>query len=133
MNYEASARSNYFRVKDEGAFRQWADRLGLSVAPTDLDDGRYFAIWPFDGGSWPSSWHNIDTDEEGQCDVVVELARHLYDGGVAVLMEVGHEGLRSVAGVALAVNAKGETRHVALEEIYDKARELGTRVIRAEY
>jgi hypothetical protein len=133
MNYEATARSNYFRVKDEGAFRQWADRLGLTVAATDLADGRYLAIWPFDGGPWPSTWHNIDTGEEGECDVVVELARHLHDDDVAILMEAGNEGSRFVAAVALAVNARGETRRVALEDIYEKAQELGTQVTRAEY
>ena len=30
-NYYATARSNYFAVKDEDAFRQWADLLGLKI------------------------------------------------------------------------------------------------------
>ena len=30
-NYYATARSNYFAVKDEKAFREWADFLGLTI------------------------------------------------------------------------------------------------------
>ena len=35
-NYYATARSNYFAVKDEKAFREWAARLGLTVVELSL-------------------------------------------------------------------------------------------------
>src|SRR5213075_3124435 len=71
-----------------------------------------------DGDGWPGSRVN-DQDEVEGIDLAAELAAHLEDGWVAVLMEAGAEKCRYVAGWALAVNSKGETRHVSLEDIYE--------------
>ena len=54
-NYYAAARSNYFAVKDEKAFREWADQLGLAVLTPDhhdkVADGlRRFGIAPGNHG-----------------------------------------------------------------------------------
>ncbi len=133
MNYEATARSNYFRVKDDAEFRQWAQRRSLYVIPTEQGGQNYFMIQPSSDGSWPSEYLNDDTGNIEEFDLVPELARHLRDEDVAVLMEVGHEGARYVAGVALAVNARGEIRRVSLEDIYELAKGLGPQVTEAEY
>ena len=38
-NYYATARSNYFAVKDEQAFREWADGLGLMILePSEVSE-----------------------------------------------------------------------------------------------
>lgn len=52
-----------------------------------------------------------------------ELAEHLQDDSVAVLMEAGAEKLRYVAGWAAAVNAKGEVVEIGLHAIYDMAKQ----------
>ena len=139
-NYYATARSNYFAVKDEVTFRQWAEFVGLKVLdPTHQDktaDGiRRFAIAP-DGGNddgWPTSRYNEETEEYDDVDVHEELAAFLKDGEVAVLMEVGSEKLRYLCGYATAVNSKGEIVGITLEGIYDLARKLGSNITRAEY
>lgn len=53
-NYYATARSNYFAVKDEMTFRQWAEFAGLKVLDPDHKDKsadgiRRFAIAPDTG------------------------------------------------------------------------------------
>ena len=133
MNMEATARSNYFRVKEGAAFRAWANRRGLYVVPTEQGGQNYFMIQPADGGSWPSESRDDQTGALEEFDLVPELARHLAEGDVAVLMEVATEGSRYVAGVALALNAAGETRRVCLDDIYELAETLGTQVTKAEY
>ena len=140
-NYYATARSNYFAVKDESAFREWAARFGLTILePTHHDqvaDGiRRFGIAPSNGddsGGWPTSIYHEDTGECEDIEVAGQLAVHLAHGEVAVLMEVGNEKLRYVAGSAVAVNHKGETTSVDIEDIYQAALILGPNITRAEY
>lgn len=139
-NYYATARSNYFAVKDEMTFRQWAEFAGLVVLdPVHKDksaDGiRRFAIAPDTGddSGWPDHRENGETGEFDEVDVPRELAAHLREGEVAVLMEVGSEKLRYLCGYATAVNSVGKSVHMSLEGIYARARKLGTHITRAEY
>jgi hypothetical protein len=139
-NYYATARSNYFAVKDEMTFRQWAESIGLMVfEPTHANvtsDGiRRFAIAPGDGDEcgWFCTRYNEETDEHDEVDVPRELAAHLRDGEVAVLMEVGSEKLRYLRGYASAINSAGKSVHISLEGIYKIATKLGTKITRAEY
>jgi len=139
-NYYATARSNYFAVKDEMTFKQWAEFVGLKVLdPTHKNktaDGiRRFAITP-DGGDengWPNQRYNGITEEYDEVDVFQELATYLKDGEVAVLIEVGGEKLRYLCGYATAVNSAGETVSMSLESIYRFAQKLGSNITRAEY
>jgi hypothetical protein len=140
-NYYAAARSNYFAVKDEAAFREWADRLGLTVLEPDhrdktADGIRRLGIAPGNGGDsggWPDSTYDADQDEVDEFDLTEELAPHLADDEVAVLMAVGNEALRYVTGRAVAVNSRGKIVSINLDTIYDAARELGPNITRAEY
>ena len=53
---------------------------------------------------------------------------------VAVLQEVGHEKLRYLVGVALAVNADGEILKVSLDDLYPRiAEEWDLQATPAEY
>jgi len=139
-NYYATARSNYFAVKDEVTFRQWAEFAGLKVLePTHIgqtpDGTRRLAIAP-DGGNddgWPTTRYNEETEEYDDVDVPEELVAYLKDGEVAVLMEVGSEKLRYLRGYATAVNSKGTIVNLSLESIYDLARKLGPNITLAEY
>ena len=140
-NYYATARSNYFAVKDEQAFREWAGHLGLTVLEPDPGNKTANGIRRFgiasgsdgDSGSWPDSTYDEDADEINEIDLAEQLAAHLADDEVAVLMEVSHENLRFVAGTAVAVNNRGETVSIDLDLIYHAARGLGPNITLAEY
>ena len=139
-NYYATARSNYFAVKDETAFREWAERIGLSILELDhhdkvADGVPRFGITPDDkdNGGWPTLLHNAETDDHDDIDVPGQLSAHLADDEVAVLLEVGNEKLRYVSGSAVAVNNKGETACLNLGSIYRTARRLGKNITLAEY
>ena len=121
-NWYGTSRSNYFRVKDEKAFTafvgslsldHWTNKDGLhAVAPDGANDGY-----------WPSQiWHE---DEDGEdykdIDFVDELAPHLADGEVAVLMTAGSEKLRYVTGCAVAVKNDGSYVSIDIDDIYNLA------------
>lgn len=136
-NFYATARSNYFAVKDETEFKNWAATLNLTVWDGESEDRKgLFAIEPgnsTDSGDWPSSTYDEDTDEYEDYDLATELAPFLADDHVAILMSVGNEKLRYVAGNAVAINNKGITVSVDLDRIYENAKLLGKHLTRAEH
>lgn len=130
-NWYGMARSNYFRVKDDKAFKEWAKSIdGLQVI-TD-DKGRYGLVSEDDCGGWPL--HDIDdeTDEEIEFDIPGDVAKHLQEGEVAVFMEIGAEKLRYLTGLAVAINCKSERETVSIKDIYGIAEDLGDNITRCE-
>ncbi len=140
-NYYATARSNYFAVKDETKFRQWAESHDLEVMTPNYPERiphevPRFAITPSDDshhGGWPGSRFNEETQEDESIALHEELSLHLADGEVAVLMEIGNEKLRYLIGYTVAVNNKGETASMDLNAIYELAKPLGKTLTEAEY
>jgi hypothetical protein len=138
-NYYASARSNYFEVKDEEAFLAEMNKIpGIEVdGVTFSDDVKRFCILgdDADGAGWTSFYLDED-DNEVEVDLPMVVADHLKDDEVAIFMEVGAEKLRYVIGYAVAVNNEGDIRTVSLDEIYNLGRELTDKpdnLTRAEY
>jgi hypothetical protein len=117
MNLTGCARSNRFKVADADNFTAWADGLELEVVKEN--DGTF---WLFDEeGSWPS----LRDDELGDpqdVDFVAELAAHLAEGEVAVLMQAAAEGLRGVVGNALAIHSDGRVLTIDINDIYGRVK-----------
>lgn len=135
-DWYGTARSNYFRVKDEAAFRETFGKVEVEIV-TDTQ-GRFGLLARDEYGGWPSYTFEDDLaagddDEPQDFDIVATLSEHLATGEVAVLMEVGNEKMRYVTGRAIAVNGRNETAIVDLNDIYDLARGLGENVTLAEY
>ncbi len=120
-NYEATARSNYFRVKDRGTFDAWCALMGIRIVEKDTDPDLLAMIFEED---IPSDRYDEEADEHEPIDFYQELASHLVDGQIAVVVEIGHEKTRYLVGFAVAVNSAGETRTITLDSIYDVATEL---------
>ena len=136
-NFNGTARSNYFRVKDEAAFRTWCAALGLAIFE---GEGKQLGMFGFysddsDTGTFPSfrpSRHGEDDDEE--IDLGEELAPHLADGEIAVLMEAGAEKLRYISGWAQAIHSDGRMVAISLHDIYSLAEAtFGTKPTEASY
>jgi hypothetical protein len=121
-DWNGMARSNYFRVKDEAAFRKWAEYLELAVI-TD-SEGRFGVYSKTDDGGFPSERLSEDVEEMEDLDFPDELAAHLVEGSIAILMTAGHEKDRYVSGYAIALNSEGKRVELVLSDIYTKAAEL---------
>jgi hypothetical protein len=149
-DYTATARTNYFLVKDVEALKAELRTYGIEPATWAenqrgadfvLDDGPKNkpagAIALFSFGTWPqmdedSVAMRLDIEDEetpvpgAYVDLTGLIANHLVEGQVAVFIEIGFEKMTYLAGGATAVNAAGETRSIDLEGIYAVAKELTT-------
>lgn len=133
-NWIGTARSNYFRVKDAEAFKKFVEESpGIKIYDTE---GGKFVITPSDegDGGWPRQTYDVDAGDYEEYDLAGELALHLAEGEVAVLMEVGSERRHYLTGNATAVAWDGRIEVVYLSQIYEKARQaFGVEPSPAEY
>lgn len=129
-NYYGFGRTNYFEVKDLEAFVAEVSAIPNIEA---YGEGNRFCLLSNseDGFVWSS--YDEETEEDTEVDWADIFTRHLADGSVAIVMEIGNEKLRYLSGVAVAYNNKGESRDISLENIYTLAEELGENITRATY
>jgi hypothetical protein len=126
-NWNGTARSNYFFVKDFAAFTKWVTDIDCVVLVGEGDQTGMFGFYSNDDntGSWPSYRCQEDEDgceiEDEDFDLPAELAEHLAEGQVAVLVEAGAEKMRYISGWAKAVTWDGRSVQINLDNIYDMA------------
>jgi diaminopimelate decarboxylase len=135
-NYYASARTNYFAVTDLEAFKADIESKTSSVQVVSQEKDGLTLVGLLgsddDGGGFPFEYEDED-GEYVELDWAEVFKAHLEDGWVAIIMESGAEKLRYIAGYAVAYNSKGETVSLNLDDIYDKAKSLGTNITTATY
>lgn len=134
-NYYGSARSNYFKVKDESAFSAWISKYNIETYK-NAETGMICMLCNNEDGCWPSDLYDEEAGDYVDVDFVQELSEHLALGYVAVLMYVGHEKMRYLAGGAMAVSHTGDTVYLDLDNIYNLAEEKfgnGSVITRCEY
>lgn len=154
--YQATARSNYFRVRDHEAFAAdlTSQFSGWDHEIVSASDGSV-GVLDTSGEGFPNiglpecGWtyaeadsHTPDTDEVCKCgtavidhpsgDLLGTISRHLIDEDVAVLIEAGHAPRRCGVGYAVAINSHGDRQSVNIDDIYElAASRLGGRVTEA--
>lgn len=116
-NWNGTARSNYFRVKDEEAFLQALEPYEIGTWD-GVSDPTKLAIYSNDGDTGDWACYDEDMNEIPIWEIV---APHLQDGQVAVFLSAGAEKMRYITGSAVAVTNKGEPVSIYLSEIYAKA------------
>ena len=128
-DYIAHFRTNSFQTKDPAAFVDWVATIpGLEAHKSD-PERKDSAFTIYREGSEPQF-----TEDDVMIDLSVELAKHLADGEVAILMEIGHEKLRYLVGTAQAVHSDGRSIALSLCDIYRMVeKEFGVATNRAEY
>jgi hypothetical protein len=125
--YVAAARSNTFTVRDAGALRRALTPIaGVDIETPDPEHTDRVALFCEDG--WPSTSGDESTGQEVEVSIGEIVAGHLAPGHVAVFVQTGHERLRTLDGVAFAVNHRGQRRSIDLIDIYPLARQLGRHV-----
>ena len=132
-NYYANARSNYFRVKDPASFKETMAVYDVEVHENSNEANTFCLLAAnADGAVWPS-WVEGDRGEEVEIDFFEIVSSFLADEEVAIFMEAGAEKLRYIVGEAFAVNNKGDSQSVSLDQIYELARKLGKNVTTCTY
>lgn len=139
-NYEASARTNYFKVEDIDGLKTSLERFQLILHPSS-EDGYYCILSDYEGGWGEVVYLEDDEDEhiaqelEGQVsgeeEIIFNFEEHVMPfvevGQVVVAQEVGYEKLRYLVGQSAAFIRRPddtiETISINLDEIYDLAKE----------
>lgn len=130
-NYYESARTNYVKVKDVDAFREFCKLYGATVSPSGMDEGpragKVCILWDEGFNQTPYDW---ETNEEIEGDFFADVPAHLVEGEVLVMMASGHEKLRYITGYAGAVDSTGKTVFINIDQIYQLAvAQLGVKEI----
>lgn len=138
-NYYSMGRTNHFAVKDPDAFLAAVTPIvnfGDGDIVREERDGVDGFVLCFPDG-FPSEIHDLENEDTWDMPVEIDwqvlISEHLADGEVCIIQEIGNEKLRYLTGYSLAFNNKGEKEYVSLYQIYDQAKELGTRITEAEY
>ena len=116
-NYYASARSNYFKVKDIEAFKA---EVNFSNLILDIQNDSICIL--FEEGI-VNDYYNDATDDIIDIDWSDIFKRHLVENSVAIFMESGAEKLCFINGYAIAYSWTGEFVDLSLAEIYNRAKE----------
>lgn len=131
-NYVPFVRSNYFKVKAPSAFKAFCKKWGVDpIAGGDRDD-----LAGFMGAGEigiPLCYFDSEKGEHVEGEFMKELGGQLADGWVAIVREIGYEKMRYLVGYTVAVNARGESIEVSLDQIYEDAKRLGEHITPCEY
>lgn len=120
-NYVHTVRTNYFRVKDQEQFIDFADHLHGESGNVRLmmrdepGEERRFALG-CDGGIDGFFIHEDDDPEDAYELFLTSLQNYVAEDDAVIILDVGNEGLKYVAGLATIVTSK-EIEYLDLTEI----------------
>lgn len=129
-------RSNYFAVRDADAFLAFCERHDLEPITKGNKASQYGFLSPRDVMFSPDMEDDFAREGEegsGEADWLQELAKHIAGDDVAVVMQIGSDKMRFLMGHAWAVNGRGQTQELDLDEIYNRADALGRLPTLAQY
>ena len=113
-NYEATTRTNYFRVTDE---EKWQELFEGLISHDEIDDytKKKDGITYHGFGAYSSIEYMDAETEECDFDIFInELQKILPDNEAFIYMEVGNEKLRYLTGIVIVATNK-EMRSMSLE------------------
>jgi hypothetical protein len=129
-NLVQRARTNAFTVTDRAALESDLAGLDIEVHTADEDRNEVVLFSDTDTGGWPAWRETDDDDEDIEFDIAATVAKHLAPQHVAVFIEISSEKLRSLGGIAVAINHRGERARIDLDDIYEQAANLGEHITR---
>lgn len=135
MNYEAKARSNYFKVKDIQAFKDAIRKFSVFIELKDnAAPEKGLMIYPTeDNAGWPNWYLDEDTDDEMEIDFPAVVQEHIMEGEVAVLMSIGSEGYKYLTADGIIITSES-VEYLSLNEMLMKrAKELNPNVTEPQY
>lgn len=100
--YFSRSRSNYFRVTDPNKLEELAKLTNSSVAEKDGRYALFYTGMRYDGAV--DMYYSEEFD--GWISIHSQVQEILADDEVAVFMEIGHERLRYLTGVAVAITTE---------------------------
>lgn len=124
-NYECAIRTNYFRVKDEGKFRELIDRVygcdkrNFLWEKQEKTGSKLFGFGCYGGisGVRNAAEDEDDSTDESAYDEFIDcLQGCVAEDDAIIIFEIGNEKLRYLTGTALIVTSK-EVRFIDLQQM----------------
>lgn len=124
-NFYGTARTNYFKVKDVEAFTEFVESINCVLIDYVIDGEKMYGFYSDDpdSGCFPSCRYNEETDQTEDINLVDEVAKHLVECEICIMMEAGAEKMRYIFGWATAFNHTGEYVNLSLSDIYKMAKD----------
>lgn len=119
-NWYGHSRTNYFEVKDKETFKEEFSPYEIQIIEKEDSDFLMFYSTTHDG-DMPV---RMNDSEDLGIPITEDIAKHLKDHSVCVVMTIGNEKERYYTGVATAINAQDERVTVSLNDIYQQAAEF---------
>ena len=134
-DWYGTARSNYFKVRDNEAFKVFMQDLSSMITEyNDADNTWWIRADDYGNGGFDWTIYDEDFEPDDSVNAMDEFASHLQEGEVAIFLEAGAEKLRYITGNALSIAWTGEITEINLADIYEfVAEKHGVEPCRAEY
>ncbi len=134
-NYEACARSSYFKLEEgaEERFQEICKRYQLE--PITSENPEHGTLHGFlCEENYPTSYYDEEAEEDREEDPLGEIGPLLAPGWAVVVMEVGHQKLAFLNAWITTVNREGECRMMNLEQQFEPlVREIATHFTEVAY
>ena len=117
-NYYAECRSNYVKAKNPKRFKEFLSEYDVEIIE-DSEERIGFISNAEEG--IPQLINDEGEHTDTYLDNDERLSRHLAEGEVLVIYEIGREKMRYLIGLAVAVNWDGRVCHISLDDIYSRA------------
>ena len=134
-DWYGTARSNYFKVRDNETFKVFMQDLSNMFAEhNDVDNTWWIRANDDSNGGLDWTIYDEDFEPDDSVNAMDEFASHLQEGEVAIFLEAGAEKLRYITGNALAIAWTGEIIEIDLTDIYELvAKKYGIEPCQAAY
>jgi len=130
-NYTCAVRTNYFHVKDEEAFRAFAEKLYCNEGDIEVWEDKDKAGRTVFGFGCCSSFCGIHSDsanaenpDDAYDSFVDEIQKLIAEDDAVIIFEIGREKLNYLNGLATVITAK-EQKYLDISDFaVDQAREM---------
>jgi len=125
--YYGSCLSNFFKVKDLEKFEEWISKFpeletfGPELGAVEGETKDYVAFGSTEIGI--PEYMPTEDGEDIEVDFISDLYKHLQEGEVAIVQEIGNEKLLYFTGYSLVIDWQGNTKYFSIADAYDWANE----------
>jgi hypothetical protein len=119
-DWHGTARSNYFKVRDNENFGTFMQQLLSMTAEHNVGDNTWLVqASDYNNGGFNWTIYDEDYEPDDSVNAMDEFASHLQEGEVAIFFEIGSEKLSYITGNSIAIAWNGEITIINLSDIYD--------------
>jgi hypothetical protein len=115
-NYYASCLSNFFKVKDLEKFKNWISKFD-SLETFSKKNEEYIAFGSTESGI-PDYMMSEDGEDSTEVEFITELSKHLSEGEVAIVQEIGNEKLRYFVGFSVVIDWQGNAKYFDISDAF---------------